>query len=174
MIYSRRKFTSLELFTKLNPIFSFFRRVNVSYTIEIFSTAISLSTFYSRTSPFWTNPITLQRSWYGPVHSCSLLASFVHSEFHNSCLTWIVCAVASRYHSNRPNLYSLAMEFARDLAGKGLVEGYRGVDVCQAYLIMAVYPVPKKKWAEDRSWLLMGVAIRWIPHWHIDFFFNAS
>jgi hypothetical protein len=52
------------------------------------------------------------------------------------------------------------MEFARDLAGKGLVEGYRGVDVCQAYLIMAVYPVPKKKWAEDRSWLLMGVAIR--------------
>jgi len=52
------------------------------------------------------------------------------------------------------------MEFARDFAGKALVEGYRGVDVCQAYLIMAVYPVPKKKWAEDRSWLLMGVAIR--------------
>jgi hypothetical protein len=52
------------------------------------------------------------------------------------------------------------MEFARDLAGKGLVEGYRSIDVCQAYLIMAVYPVPKKKWAEDRSWLLMGVAIR--------------
>ncbi|KAG6879520.1 hypothetical protein C0992_001853 [Termitomyces sp. T32_za158] len=25
---------------------------------------------------------------------------------------------------------------------------------------MAVYPIPKKKWAEDRSWLLMGVAIR--------------
>ncbi|KAF8959024.1 hypothetical protein BDZ97DRAFT_1906286 [Flammula alnicola] len=68
----------------------------------------------------------------------------------------IVCAVASRYYSARPALYPLAMEFARDLAGQGLVEGHRSVDVCQAYLIMAVYPVPKKKWVEDRSWLLMG------------------
>lgn len=71
-----------------------------------------------------------------------------------------VCAVASRYYEARPNLYSLAMEFARDCAGKGLVEGDRSVEVCQAYLILAVYPVPKKKWVEDRSWLLMGVAIR--------------
>jgi len=52
------------------------------------------------------------------------------------------------------------MDIARDAAGKALVEGYHGVDVCQAYLILALYPVPKKKWEEDRSWLLMGVAIR--------------
>ncbi|KJA20235.1 hypothetical protein HYPSUDRAFT_68639 [Hypholoma sublateritium FD-334 SS-4] len=72
----------------------------------------------------------------------------------------VLCGVASRYYAAKPNLYSLAMEFARDLAGQGLVEGHRSVDVCQAYLLMAVYPVPKKKWVEDRSWLLMGVAIR--------------
>jgi hypothetical protein len=54
------------------------------------------------------------------------------------------------------------MDFARDAAGKGLVEGKQSVDMCQAYLIMAVYPVPKKKWVEDRSWLLMGVAIRYV------------
>ncbi|KAF9480102.1 hypothetical protein BDN70DRAFT_905913 [Pholiota conissans] len=72
----------------------------------------------------------------------------------------VLCAVASRYYTSRPGLYPLAMEFARDLAGQGLVEGHRSVDVCQAYLIMAVYPMPKKRWVEDRSWLLMGVAIR--------------
>ncbi|KAF9532237.1 hypothetical protein CPB83DRAFT_807430 [Crepidotus variabilis] len=72
----------------------------------------------------------------------------------------VVCAVSSRYYTARPNLYQVAMEFARDFAGNALIEGYRSVDVCQAYLIMAVYPVPKKKWVEDRSWLLMGVAIR--------------
>jgi len=170
MTYSRRKFTSAELFTKLNPIFSFFRRVNVSYRVDSQPT-VSLSTFYSHTSLFWMNPITLQRSWYGPVHSYSPLVSFQFIlNFNNFCLIWTVCAVASRYHSNKPDLYSLAMEFARDLAGKGLVEGHRSVDVCQAYLIMAVYPVPKKKWAEDRSWLLMGVAIRWIRHWHMDLY----
>ncbi|KAF9005589.1 fungal-specific transcription factor domain-containing protein [Cyathus striatus] len=72
----------------------------------------------------------------------------------------VVCAVASRYYTARPSMYALAMEFARDAAGKNLIEGRRSLDICQAYLIMAVYPVPKKKWTEDRSWLLMGVAIR--------------
>ena len=74
----------------------------------------------------------------------------------------LVCAVSSRYYVSRPEIYPLAMDFARDAAGKGLVEGKQSVDMCQAYLIMAVYPVPKKKWVEDRSWLLMGVAIRYV------------
>lgn len=74
----------------------------------------------------------------------------------------IVCAVASRFYNHRPDLYHLAMDFARDTAGRSLIDGSKSVDVCQAYLLMAVYPVPKKKWAEDRSWLLMGVAIRYV------------
>lgn len=53
------------------------------------------------------------------------------------------------------------MDFARDAAGRALIDGSKSVDVCQAYLLMAVYPVPKKKWMDDRSWLLMGVAIRY-------------
>jgi len=73
----------------------------------------------------------------------------------------IVCAVASRYHSKKPGLYPVAMEFARDAARRAFFDGSKSVDVCQAYLIMGVYPVPKKKWVQDRSWLLMGVAIRY-------------
>ncbi|KAF8078012.1 fungal-specific transcription factor domain-containing protein [Lyophyllum atratum] len=72
----------------------------------------------------------------------------------------VICAVSSRYYEEKPSLYLLAMEFARDAAGRSLIDGSKSVDVCQAYLLMAVYPVPKKKWTEDRSWLLMGVAIR--------------
>ncbi|KAG6911479.1 hypothetical protein DXG01_014553 [Tephrocybe rancida] len=64
------------------------------------------------------------------------------------------------YYEEKPTMYLMAMEFARDAAGRALIDGSKSVDVCQAYLLMAVYPVPKKKWAEDRSWLLMGVAIR--------------
>jgi transcriptional regulatory protein LEU3 len=51
------------------------------------------------------------------------------------------------------------MEFARDAAGKALADGSKSIDVCQAYLLMAVYPLPKKS-ADDNSWLLIGVAIR--------------
>ncbi|KNZ74215.1 Protein priB, partial [Termitomyces sp. J132] len=72
----------------------------------------------------------------------------------------VICAVASRYYEEKPTMYLMAMEFARDAAGWALIDGSKSVDVCQAYLLMAVYPIPKKKWAEDRSWLLMGVAIR--------------
>ncbi|KAL0946983.1 hypothetical protein HGRIS_013130 [Hohenbuehelia grisea] len=72
----------------------------------------------------------------------------------------VICAIASRYYAQRPELYSLAMNLARDAAGKALIDSSKSVDVCQAFLLLAVYPTPKKKWAQDRSWLLMGVAIR--------------
>ncbi|KAK0210684.1 fungal-specific transcription factor domain-containing protein, partial [Desarmillaria ectypa] len=72
----------------------------------------------------------------------------------------VICATASRYYHLQPELYYLAQDFARDAAGKSLVDGTKSVDICQAYLIMAVYAAPRKKWEEDRRWLLMGVAIR--------------
>ena len=66
------------------------------------------------------------------------------------------------------------MDFARDAAGRALIDGSKSVDVCQAYLLMAVYPVPKKKWAEDRSWLLMGVAIRYVSIIRLALMFDSA
>jgi hypothetical protein len=54
----------------------------------------------------------------------------------------------------------LAIEFAKDAAGKALTEPTKSVDIVQGFLLLAVYPVPKRKWTEDRSWLFMGVAFR--------------
>lgn len=72
----------------------------------------------------------------------------------------VICAVASRFYKERPSLHLFAVDFAREAAARALFDGDKSVDVCQAYLLMSVYPVPRKKWADDRSWLLMGVAIR--------------
>lgn len=83
--------------------------------------------------------------------------------FNSDGVAWAVCALASRFITHKPALYSLTMKFARDAAGKALVDGLVSIDVCQAYLLMAVYPRPGKKWDKDRSWLLMGVAIRYVP-----------
>ncbi|KAH6918647.1 hypothetical protein BKA70DRAFT_1366816 [Coprinopsis sp. MPI-PUGE-AT-0042] len=79
--------------------------------------------------------------------------------WHAPFLFTVVCAISSRHLSRRPELYMLAMDFARDAASRAFFDGGRSVEICQAYLLMAVYPTPKKKWLEDRSWLLMGVAI---------------
>ena len=54
------------------------------------------------------------------------------------------------------------MEISRDAAGEALVSGSKTVETVQAFLLLAVYPVPKKKWLDDRSWLYMGTAIRYI------------
>ncbi|KAJ6547487.1 fungal-specific transcription factor domain-containing protein [Mycena capillaripes] len=72
----------------------------------------------------------------------------------------VICATASRFYTLKPNLYSKAHAFARDAAAVALIDGSIGVDICQAYLILAVYPMPKRKFVDDRSWLFMGVAIR--------------
>ncbi|THH20668.1 hypothetical protein EW146_g709 [Bondarzewia mesenterica] len=94
--------------------------------------------------------------------------SLLDPELHTpSRLIWscpflftVICAIASRFYTTRPNVYILAMEFARDAAGKALVDGSKSVDVCQAYVLLGVYPTPGKKWVKDRSWLFMGIGIR--------------
>ncbi|KAJ7219201.1 hypothetical protein GGX14DRAFT_549692 [Mycena pura] len=75
-------------------------------------------------------------------------------------LTTVICAMASRFYTLRPDLYLKAHSFAHDAAATALINGCSGVDVCQAYLLLAVYPIPKKKWVDDRRWLFIGVAIR--------------
>jgi transcriptional regulatory protein LEU3 len=70
-----------------------------------------------------------------------------------------VCAIASRYYDNR-NIYFLAMQFAKYEAGKALTEPSKSIDIVQGFLLLAVYPEPKRKWSDDRSWLFMGVAFR--------------
>ncbi|KAG8972181.1 hypothetical protein FRB90_010287, partial [Tulasnella sp. 427] len=71
----------------------------------------------------------------------------------------VICAVASRYYTEKPHVYSVAMHYARTAAAMALVEGIKSVDTCQAYIIMSVYPAPARRWEEDRSWLYLRLAI---------------
>ncbi|KAF8894525.1 fungal-specific transcription factor domain-containing protein [Infundibulicybe gibba] len=103
--------------------------------------------FFERINPFFS---ILDEDMHAPeklIWTCPFLFT-------------VICSIASRYYTARPELYRRAINFSCDAASRALVDGSKAVDICQAYLLMAVYPVPKKNWAEDRSWLLMGVAIR--------------
>ncbi|KZW01468.1 hypothetical protein EXIGLDRAFT_63179 [Exidia glandulosa HHB12029] len=72
----------------------------------------------------------------------------------------IVCATAARYYAKRPELHTIAMHFARDAAAHCVTQGFKSIELCQAYIIMATYAVPAKRWEEDRNWLYIGLAIR--------------
>ncbi|GJE88589.1 Zn(II)2Cys6 transcription factor [Phanerochaete sordida] len=80
----------------------------------------------------------------------------VHSPF----LFTVICGIASRFHTEKPGLYQKAMHFARLAAGTALIGGQKSVDVVHAYILLALYPVPSRKWEDDRSWIYLGVAIR--------------
>ena len=52
------------------------------------------------------------------------------------------------------------MHFAKSAAAHALVDGWKSVELCQAYILMSIYAVPARRWEEDRSWLYTGLAIR--------------
>jgi hypothetical protein len=72
----------------------------------------------------------------------------------------LVCAVASRYYTERRELYSIAMHFAIGSAASSLTDSKKSVELCQAYLLLAIWPLPARKYDEDRTWLYLGLAIR--------------
>ncbi|CAE6525117.1 unnamed protein product [Rhizoctonia solani] len=71
-----------------------------------------------------------------------------------------ICAISSRYYTKRPELYTIAMHFAKQSAATALIDGWKSVELVQAYILMSVYPVPARRWEEDRTWLYLGLAIR--------------
>ncbi|KAL7279089.1 hypothetical protein ACG7TL_006927 [Trametes sanguinea] len=72
----------------------------------------------------------------------------------------VVCGIASRFYSERPALYHQAMNCARLAAGSTLIGGQKSVETVQAYILLSLYPVPARKWEEDRCWVYLGLAIR--------------
>ncbi|KAJ7170596.1 hypothetical protein C8R43DRAFT_1231383 [Mycena crocata] len=80
--------------------------------------------------------------------------------YRSPFLFTVVCAIASRFYTERPELYPQAMHFAQLAAGTALISGHKCVELCQAYILMSLYPVPARRWEEERGWLYLGLAIR--------------
>ena len=74
-------------------------------------------------------------------------------------LNVIVCAIASRFFTERP-IYATMMQYAQLAAGTALISGNKNVEMCQAYLLLSVYPLPARKWEDQRTWLYLGLAVR--------------
>jgi hypothetical protein len=55
------------------------------------------------------------------------------------------------------------MHFAKHSAASALTDGWKSVELCQAYILMSIFAVPARRWEEDRSWLYTGLAIRYDP-----------
>ena len=84
------------------------------------------------------------------------------SEYFMSLIMNItVCAIASRHFTERP-IYATMMKYAQLAAGTALISGNKNVEMCQAYLLLSVYPLPARKWEDQRTWLYLGLAVRFL------------
>ncbi|KAF9039281.1 fungal-specific transcription factor domain-containing protein [Panaeolus papilionaceus] len=103
--------------------------------------------FYERVNPF-----------------ISLLDPVLHTpaSTYQRCpfLFTVICAISSRYYAEKSEIYPIAMHFAKHSAANALIDGWKSVELCQAYILMSIYAVPARRWEEDRSWLYTGLAIR--------------
>lgn len=75
-------------------------------------------------------------------------------------MRWAVLAIATRHWQHRPKLHRLAMAYACEAVSQALVDGVQPVETCQALVLLTVFPAPFQRWSENRSWLLIGAAIR--------------
>jgi len=99
-------------------------------------------------------PVPFHRRWV------ELLFSGYYRVAH---LLLLVCAISSRYYTRKSEIYPIAMHFAKHAAADALIDGWKSVELCQAYILMSLYAVPARRWEEDRSWFYTDLAIRFLP-----------
>ncbi|ORY34671.1 fungal-specific transcription factor domain-domain-containing protein [Naematelia encephala] len=93
----------------------------------------------------------------------------IYREFHtpelvlqrSQFLCTVIAAIAARYYTKRPELHAQLSTYAKRLAFEVPSRGYKSVEVCQAYLLLSVWTLgPEKTFEQDRTWLMLGMAIR--------------
>lgn len=72
----------------------------------------------------------------------------------------VVCALASRYYDEKPDMYMLAIHIAKAAAANAFLDGWKTIEMCQAYILLGAYTPPARKWEEDRYWFFTGLAFR--------------
>lgn len=96
--------------------------------------------------------------------SCSLVDPVLYTPqrtvYRSPFMFTVICAIASRFYPARPELYQQAMHYAQLAAGNALIGGQKNVEMCIAFILLSLYPVPFKRWEDSRSYLYLGLAIR--------------
>ncbi|KAA1469252.1 hypothetical protein DENSPDRAFT_834825 [Dentipellis sp. KUC8613] len=76
-------------------------------------------------------------------------------------LLTVICAIASKFYPARPELHPKLSDLARKMAFNVPAQGYKSVEIVQAYLLMTLWGCgPVERYEQDKTWLILGLAIR--------------
>lgn len=92
------------------------------------------------------------------------VSTFQHVSKHSALLLTTACALAARFADHIDEAEELAKNLdahiQRTLLPAVLLQGYRSVEIAQAFIIMAAYHANTASLDGDRSWSLLGYGIR--------------
>ncbi|KAF5369179.1 hypothetical protein D9615_009987 [Tricholomella constricta] len=93
----------------------------------------------------------LDRNFHTPSLVCS------RSPF----LLTTICSIASKFYTVKPELHPRLTELAKKLAFSVPAQGYKSVEIVQAYLLLSLWGCGAvERYEQDKTWLLLGMAIR--------------
>ncbi|KAF8731638.1 hypothetical protein AX14_004546 [Amanita brunnescens Koide BX004] len=101
--------------------------------------------------------------------SINMHCSMLEREFHTPSLVCsrspflltTICAIASKFYTEKPELHNRLTELAKKLAFSVPARGYKSVEIVQAYLLLSLYGCGAvERYEQDKTWLLLGIAIR--------------
>ncbi|KAJ3576869.1 hypothetical protein NP233_g143 [Leucocoprinus birnbaumii] len=96
---------------------------------------------------------------------CSLLDRNFHTPSlvcsRSPFLLTTICSIASKFYTARPDLHPRLTELAKKLAFSVPAKGYKSVEIVQAYLLLSLWGCGAvERYEQDKTWLLLGMAIR--------------
>ena len=128
----------------------------------------------------------LDRDFHTPSLVCSrspfllTTSEFCHVKALSFLSVHLVCSIASRFYSKKPELHSRLNNLAKSLAFSVPERGYKSVEVCppirltlnfspdalrkivQAYMLLSLWGCgPVERYEQDKTWMLLGMGLRY-------------
>lgn len=86
-----------------------------------------------------------------------------------------MCSIASKFYTAKPDLHPKLTELAKRLAFSVPAKGYKSVEIVQAYLLLTLWGCGAvERYEQDKTWLLLGMAIRCVFYFSDGVIQNAD
>lgn len=90
-------------------------------------------------------------------------------------LSFAVCAISSKFYTQRPELHQQLAELAQKLAFSVPAKGYKSLEIVQAYLLLTLWGCGAvERYEYDKTWLLLGMAIRFVSLHFVDSVYSVT
>ena len=153
-------------FIQSHPRTRYFDNMNVRRNMRVSHLVVCLHSFWKM------HCNVLDRGFHTPSLVCSRSPFLLTTSTPHSIIKlWpstnkyriLVCAISSKFYGERPELHNLLTDLSRKLAFSVPEQGYKSIEIVQAYLLLALWGCgPAERFEQDKTWLLLGMGIRYL------------